>query len=247
MTMQRIGILGGMGPEATLLIMRKILDAVCATDDADHIPLIVDQNPQVPSRIRHIIEGTGEDPALVLAQMAARLERAGAAALAMPCNTAHHYSGSIQDAVSIPFLDMVDLSVRHAVALSPPGGRVGILASPAVARIALFEPVLSGHGLTAVYPADQDALLSAIRQIKAGGDSAEARAVLAAASAELLTQSAAVQIIACTEFSLVAEAVDPRATAFDTLDCLVRAIVEFATGDSGGQSTLANKTTGRSA
>ena len=68
--MRRIGILGGMGPEATLLIMRKTLEAVDAGDDADHIPLIVDQNPQVPSRIAHLIEGTGPDPAPMLAQMA---------------------------------------------------------------------------------------------------------------------------------------------------------------------------------
>ncbi|MGB4909635.1 MAG: aspartate racemase, partial [Tabrizicola sp.] len=59
--MRRIGILGGMGPQATLLLMQKLIDAVPAADDADHIPLLVDQNPQVPSRIRRLIEGTGED------------------------------------------------------------------------------------------------------------------------------------------------------------------------------------------
>ena len=68
--MKRVGILGGMGPQATVLLMQKIIAATPATDDADHIPLIVDQNPQVPSRIRRLIEGTGEDPAPVLAAMA---------------------------------------------------------------------------------------------------------------------------------------------------------------------------------
>ena len=65
--MRRVGILGGMGPQATILLMQKVLDTVPAADDADHIPLLVDQNPQVPSRIRRLIEGTGDDPAPVLA------------------------------------------------------------------------------------------------------------------------------------------------------------------------------------
>ena len=78
MTPRRVGILGGMGPQATVLLMERLIAATPATDDADHIPLIVDQNPQVPSRIRHLIEGTGEDPAPTLAAMAGRLAAAGA-------------------------------------------------------------------------------------------------------------------------------------------------------------------------
>ena len=68
--MKTVGILGGMGPEATILLMQKCLDAIDAKDDADHIPLIVHQNPQVPSRIAALIEGTGDDPAPVLKAMA---------------------------------------------------------------------------------------------------------------------------------------------------------------------------------
>ncbi len=173
--MNRIGILGGMGPEATLLIMRKLLDAVDAQDDADHIPLIVDQNPQVPSRIAHLIEGTGPDPAPVLAEMAARLEAAGATALGLPCNTAHHYADAIRAAISIPFLDMVQLSARHAASQAAAGARIGVLASPAVRRARLFEPALSAQGLAAAYPSDEDALLAAIRSIKAKGDNLRAR------------------------------------------------------------------------
>ena len=68
--MRTIGILGGMGPEATILLMQRVLVAVPATDDADHVPLIVHQNPQVPSRIAALIDGGGADPAPVLARMA---------------------------------------------------------------------------------------------------------------------------------------------------------------------------------
>lgn len=227
--MRRIGILGGMGPQATILLMQKVIDAVPAADDADHIPLLVDQNPQVPSRIRRLIEGTGEDPAPVLADMARRLVAGGAEALAMPCNTAHHYVPAIRAAVAVPFIDMVDLSVTKAARLAGLDGQVGILASPAVRRIGLFDAALARFGVRTLYPGDEAAMLEAIRQIKSRGPGPEARAVLRDASDGLLRRGASVQMIACTEFSLVTDATATDAVAFDTLDVLVDAIRDFAT------------------
>lgn len=227
--MRRVGILGGMGPEATVLILQKVIAVVPARDDADHIPLIVDQNPQVPSRIRHLIEGTGEDPGPALADMARRLVGAGAEALAMPCNTAHHYAPSIRAAVNVPFLDMVALSVAHAADLAQGAAQVGLLASPAVRKVRLFDTALAARGLTATYPQDDAALLSAIRGIKAAGPSDAARKALRMASEDLLSQGARVQMVACTEFSLIAGSVATGAKSFDTLDCLVQAMVKFAT------------------
>lgn len=230
--MRRVGILGGMGPEATILIMQKLLAAVKAHDDSDHLPLIVDQNPQVPSRIRHLIEGTGEDPGPVLADMAHRLVAGGAEALAMPCNTAHHYAPAIRQAVSVPLLDMVSLSADHVARHVKPGGKVGVLASPAVRKVGLFDAALSRHGLTALYAADETAMLAAIRQIKAEGPQPSARQTLYAASKDLEIMGASVQLVACTEFSLIADSVGQGVLSFDTLDVLVGAIKDFATQDS---------------
>lgn len=226
--MRRVGILGGMGPEATILVMQKVLAAVSAADDADHVPLIVDQNPQVPSRIRHLIEETGEDPGPALADMARRLVAGGAEALAMPCNTAHHYASHIRAAVTVPFLDMVELSVARAAALAGPGASIGILASPAVRKVGLFDARLAKLGLTGLHGDDEPALLAAIRQLKAEGPRPEARRILRTVSDGLLARGASVQMIACTEFSLIADAVADTATTFDTLDELVQAILSFA-------------------
>lgn len=228
--MRRVGILGGMGPEATILIMQKVLAAVHADDDADHVPLIVDQNPQVPSRIEHLIEGTGSDPAPVLADMARRLAAGGAEAVAMPCNTAHHYARSIRAAVDVPFIDMIELSADRAAQLTGAEGRVGILASPAVQKVGLFDGPFFKRELTPVYPDSEAAgrMLSAIRLIKAEGPCSAAREILRAVSAELVSRGAGVQMIACTEFSLIADAAAEAATVFDTLDCLVEEIVRFS-------------------
>lgn len=228
MTPRRVGILGGMGPEATVLLMSRIIEATPAGDDSDHVPLLVDQNPQVPSRIARLLEGRGEDPAPVLAAMARRLETAGAEALAMPCNTAHHYAPAIRTAVGIPLIDMVELAVSAAAARVARGDTVGVLASPAVRRIGLFDVTLARHGLVATYAEDEGSLLAAIRLIKSKQAGPHARGALAAASAGLLARGAKVQIIACTEFSLIADAIPEGVVAIDTLDVLVEGILAFA-------------------
>ena len=228
MTPQRIGILGGMGPAATVLFMQRLIDVVPTRDDAGHVPLIVDQNTQVPSRIAHLIEGHGDDPTPVLAVTAQRLQQAGATALAMPCNTAHRYTVAIRDAVDVPFLDMVALATARARELVGAGGKVGILASPAVETIGLYEAPLRERGLTPIYPDDREALLHAIKLVKADGPTPLARASFRALSESLLEAGAVTQLIACTEFSLLSDAVSARVIAFDALDCLVEGVVEFA-------------------
>ncbi len=213
-----------MGPEATILMQQRLLRAVPAEDDFDHIPLLIDMNPQVPSRIAHLIEGTGGDPAPVLAQMARRLETGGAKALAMPCNTAHSYAASITAAVDIPLLNMVTLSADQA---GP--GKVGILASPATRITGVFDKALTRVGATPVWLRDDAPLLYAIRIIKANGATVEARNILRAASEDLLAQGVDTQLIACSEFSLIAEAASAEARVIDSLDVLVDAVVAFVT------------------
>jgi aspartate racemase len=221
--MRPVGILGGMGPEATVLLMSRVLAAVPATDDADHIPLIVHQNPAVPSRIRHLIEGTGPDPAPTLAAMARDLAAAGAMALAMPCNTAHAYAGAIRQAVDIPFLDMIEAT---AAAL-PTGARVGMLASPAVRRAGVFDAAFAARGIVPVWPGDEAPALALIRRVKAGDVAADARAELRRQAEALGTVDHF--LVACTEMSLLTGALE-AGTFADSLDCLVREIVGFARG-----------------
>jgi len=94
-----------MGPEATVDLMLRVIKATPATDDQDHIHMLVDNNPKVPSRIKARLHGSGESPAPVLVSMARRLADWGADFLAIPCNTVHHYLREVQKAVDIPVLD----------------------------------------------------------------------------------------------------------------------------------------------
>ncbi len=218
--MKPVGILGGMGPEATILLQHRLLAVVEAQDDADHLPLLIDMNPQVPSRIAHLIEGTGPDPSPVLVGMAQRLQAAGATALAMPCNTAHHYAPVITRAVDIPLLNMVDLSVGRA----EPDARVGVLGSPALRLAGVFDEPMARSGVTAIWPSGMDALLQTIRAIKRHGPTSDAHATLTTAIDDLTRQGADLILIACSEFSLLTPDLTGPVPLLDTVDVLAEAI-----------------------
>ncbi|MCZ4352347.1 amino acid racemase [Roseovarius aestuarii] len=225
--MRPVGILGGMGPEATILLMQKVLNAVPAADDSDHVPLIVHQNPQVPSRIKALIEGTGQDPAPALAQMACDLQAAGAQALAMPCNTAHHYAHAVTKACDLAFLNMLDLTAETLVGQG--ARRIGMLASPATRLAGVFDVPFSASGLTPVWTTDEDALLRIIQAVKAG----QAGAVkddLRAVADDVLAQGADRLMVACTELSLLTDVLPDGVAWTDSLDCLTDGIVAFAQG-----------------
>ena len=82
-----IGILGGMGPEATVDLFRRIIRATPAEKDQDHIRVIVDSNPKIPDRTAAIM-GVGPSPLLEMTKTAKNLEKAGADSIIIPCNTA---------------------------------------------------------------------------------------------------------------------------------------------------------------
>ena len=220
-----VGILGGMGPAATVDLMRRVLAKTAADDDQDHIHLIVESNPKIPSRVAHLIEGTGADPTPELIRVALNLQRAGADALAIPCNTAHAYAHSIRRAVSIPLLDMVQLTVDQ-IAGSRRVARVGLLASSAVLATELYSKAFSSYGISVVNPARQDEVMSLIKAVKQGQTGAEIQELLGRIAADLANQ-ADVLLVGCSELSVIAAGIG--APFVDSLDVQAQAIVNFAT------------------
>jgi aspartate racemase len=225
-----VGVIGGMGPEATVDFLRRLIAATPAHDDKDHLHVLVDNNPKIPSRIAALIEGTGEDPAPVLCEMAKGLERQGADFLVVPCNTAHHYLPQIACSVEIPLLDMVDLSVKKLLAADTRPRRIGLLASPAVRLVGLYSARFEQAGLQALYPEQpcEDALLGVIKAVKAGQLSDQHRKDYATVAAILGDAGAEAFLIACTELSIIGPPDKVNAPVIDTLDLLVEATIATA-------------------
>src|SRR5690606_23936695 len=83
-----IGVLGGMGPLATVDFMQKLVAATPASRDQEHVPALISAIPQIPDRTR-AFQGHGASPLPAMLACARRLEAAGAGVIVMPCNTAH--------------------------------------------------------------------------------------------------------------------------------------------------------------
>lgn len=224
------GILGGMGPEATIDLMKRVLRATPAQDDRDHVHLLVDNNPQVPSRIQALLEKTGESPGPCLCDMARKLESWGADFLAMPCNTAHYYHKEIQEAVSIPVLNIISLSVEECLRRKPHLRHVGLLASTAVLNLNLYDKAFALHGVEVVVPAPptQERVMAAIRQIKTGRYGGEIFTVLREAMDSLLNAGAEIILVACTELSIVSEQLETSVPVMDAAQILAERIVHEA-------------------
>jgi aspartate racemase len=225
-----IGILGGMGPEATVDLMRRVIAATPARDDCDHLHMIVDCNPHVPSRIAALVDGTGASPAPELVRMARRLEAAGAGMLAIACNTAHAYAGDIRAAVPIPLLDMIELTADAVAALTLTRRRIGLLASTAVLRIGLYARALERRGIAVAAPARQEQLMEVIRAVKRGDTGQRNRESFARIASELMEDRVDLLLVACTELSVLSDSLGAGMPSVDALDVLAREIVHRARG-----------------
>ncbi len=219
-----VGVIGGMGPEATVELMRRVIAKTPARDDADHVHLIVENNPKIPSRIAHLIDRTGVDPTPELVRIAQNLQRAGADVLAMPCNTAHVYAEAIGRAVSAPLLNMVTLTAT-TIAQRPGRRRTMLLASTAVHQTGLFHDALQACGIDVLAPAKQTEIMALITGVKRGETGAAAQDALAQLAVESSGQADGV-LIACSELSVIAGRI--TVPAVDSLDVLAQAIVDFA-------------------
>jgi len=225
-----VGIIGGMGPETTVDLMQRIINLTPALDDIDHIRCIVDNNPKIPSRIKAIIEGDGEDPGPCMADMGRRLESWGADFLAIACNTAHYYYDTIQDAVNIPVIDLIDLVSNHIKDNFPAHNKVGILASPAVAITGLYLKKFKILGIEDVWPDPdyQERLLNLIKEIKKGKSGTKLRDEYKKVCENLLYKGADIAIIGCTELSILGS--DLPIKSIDAAQILAMEIVKKVKG-----------------
>ena len=242
-----IGILGGMGPEATVSLFRRIVEVTGATRDQDHIRIIIDNNPKIPDRTPAILGG-GESPVPLMVSTARNLEHAGADFIVIPCVSAHHFIDSLQEAISIPILSIVDAVIAELGRNSPTLDTVGLLATSGTITGGHFQRGLEEAGYVVKVPvsSDQEKLvMEAIygdRGIKAGFLSAENRSKLMEASRRLMEMGAQGIIGGCTEVPLVLNQEDLSVPFFDSLLILARESVKEATegglltGKEGGET-----------
>lgn len=222
-----VGVLGGMGPDATVDFMAKVNAATKADKDQDHVHMIVDCNPQVPDRQAFISSG-GEDPGPEIARMAQRLEAAGADFLVMPCNTAHAFEPYITAAVSIPLLSIIDVCVAECADFE----RIGLLTTTGCLRSNVYQQVVARSGKQLVIQtADElDSTTALVFRIKSGDKGSDVQTAMRELADALVARGAEVIVAACTEIPLVLGESMLNVPLVSSTDVLARHTVEYACG-----------------
>ncbi len=220
--MKVLGVLGGMGPAATLAFLARVQALTPAEGDADHIRVVMDMNPQVPDRNR-----TPKKAEQVLGEMAERLKVMGAEVLAMPCNTAHAQGAGIRKA-GLPFIDMI--AETTAAAKATGAQWVGVLATPggeALYRRALRD---QGMSLMTLDGPDREVFMDLVYGVKRGETGQRARDEMARL-ARLMTDGGAGAVIAgCTEVPLLLGQQDVAVALVDSAEVLARVCVDQCLG-----------------
>ena len=226
-----VGVLGGMGPEATVHFMSEVIAMTPASGDRDHIRMLVDNNPQVPDR-QEAIHGNDAAVRAELLAMAKQLEASGADFLVMPCNTAHAFIDDAIMSVSIPFVHIIQETVKEIESAYPQVERVGVLATDACLLAGVYQEELLAKNKMAILPGSEDQLecMSLIANIKTGNTSSDVRHRMAELAGRLVAQGAETVIAGCTEIPLVLENSGIKAPLISSTAVLAKCTVAFATG-----------------
>jgi aspartate racemase len=226
--MKTAGVIGGLGPAATLDFFERILKRTKALRDQDHIRLIIDNNTQVPDR-NAASRGEGPSPGPALAASARGLEQAGADFIVMACNTAHGWEADIRAAINVPFISMVEVTLEVVAGLDPRPKEVGVLAADGALNAQLYQRALTRAGFAPLVleASEQAQFMETLYRIKAGDVGAQSHASFRALGEQLIARGAGAVIAGCTEVPLVLAQADLSAPLISSTDALVdRTIVE---------------------
>ena len=226
-----IGILGGMGPYATVDLFKKILDFTPANKDADYLHIIIDNNPKVPNRRKALTEG-GPDPTPELQRMAKKMEIAGADFLLIGCNSAHAFIQRVQEAVDIPIISIIEETARETKLHNPNITKVGLLAGTGTIKLKLYDKAFADKGIEVIQHENglQERVLHVIDSVKAKVSVEDIKPEIISVCHELIKLGAQAIIGGCTEIPIVLKDGDLTVPVVDANEYYAKAAVNYALG-----------------
>lgn len=202
-----IGVLGGMGPEATASFYMKIIKETEVSKDQDHLRTIIDSNPKIPDRTQAILND-GPSPVSKMIETANNLKVAGASVVVMPCITAHYFYDAIQKEVDIPMHHVLKGLNKYLDEKYPDVKKIGVLSTTATKKTQLFQTHIKSK--ETVFPGEHEQehkVMEAIygeKGIKQGNTGDYPQSLLVETAERLINEEGCELIIGgCTEVELV--------------------------------------------
>lgn len=216
-TKKTLGILGGMGPMATVRFYELLTERTLAEKDSDHLRIVITSNAEIPDRTDFILGKSKNSPLPMMCSDAKKLRDAGSEIIAIPCNTAQYFHNELAETVDIPVLNIVEITANH---VSSRGfKRAGILATDGTVKIGSYKNALAARGVECIAPpAHIQALVTSViyDYVKAGKPGGED--IFAKISDYMFSHGCDCLILGCTELPLAAPKNDSRLV--DSLETL---------------------------
>lgn len=215
-----IGVLGGMGPEATASFFYKLIHATKVNKDQDHYRVVIDSNPKIPDRTKAIFK-EGESPVPYMIETAKNVERSGASVLVSPCVTSYYFMKDVQKEVNIPIINIFSVLADYLEKELPEVEKIGILCTSGTRKTALFDQQVKG--LAIAYPSrlsQEEKVMEAIygkAGIKQGNTGEYPKRLLQETAQEMIEEGADAIICGCTEVELALQAEDVSVPLIDPM------------------------------
>ena len=244
----KVGLIGGLGPAATVDLYDKIVKATPAKNDQEHFKLVVEQNPQISDRTACLLKG-GADPTLAMYGCARRLQKDGCDAIIVPCNTAHAFVPYLERHLDIPFINMQIATMEEIKAKLGDKARIGLLATSGTVQTGIYGDKAKALNLPMFVPDElhQERVMAAIYGplgAKAGYTDGQCREDLVSAAEYLVkTYDCNCLILGCTELPLILDECDDFVCAgkevcvVDPTSALARKVVRIATETNKARGT----------
>ncbi len=204
----KLGLIGGLGPAATVDLYDKIVKATPAKNDQEHFKVVIEQNPQIDDRTACLLNG-GPDPTIAMYNCAKRLQRDGCDYIIIPCNTAHAFLPRMLRHLNVPFIDMQQTMLDEIKAKFGDNVRVGLMATSGTIATGIYSKKAEKMGMK-MYTPDEDHQQSVMKAIygpkgaKAGYTTGECYDDLYRGAEYLVkTYDCNVLILGCTELPLI--------------------------------------------
>ncbi|HPB58600.1 MAG TPA: amino acid racemase [Candidatus Saccharicenans sp.] len=240
-TTKTVGILGGLGPEATARFFKLIIDNTAAKKDQEHLKIIILDNPSVPDRTAAILYH-GPSPLPALQDGLKFLEKAGADLAVIPCLTAHYYFDQLKSATRLKLVNLIEETASYLKNFNPEVKKVGLLATEGTVATGIFLQPFKKKKIEVLNPSEksQKKIMGAIygqQGIKAGGKGRKPKRLLVEAADELIEAGTQAIIAGCTEIPLVLRPEDLTVPLIDPLVIGARAIIRRAGGQLKDRAT----------
>lgn len=224
--MNKLGVIGGLGPMATAFFMQMVIEMTKADTDQEHIEMLIHNCPSIPDRTSYILGKSVENPGRLMAAIGRKLAENGADVIAIPCITANYFYGELSEAISVPIINIIEETTGYLAERNV--RTVGLMATDGTLESGLFQSSLQAAGIKVVLPGEngqQDVMHLIYRNVKATRPAEMNR--FERVSKELRDKGAQVIILGCTELSMIRRDEKIGSGYLDAMQVLAKCSVEL--------------------